>query len=327
MAVEIVQCPTCSMKYRLDPQKFSQNKLRIRCKKCGNSFEVELSAGSAPEGSAVSPPPPPTPPSTPVPALQVIPGERPSEGAAPSPREKGLVLVSHEQKEVREEIVALLQEEGYEVMEARDGLEALTKIVEKHPQVAILDVALPRMFGFEVCEIVRRDRELDAVKLLLIAAIFDRTRYKRTPQTLYGADDYIEKHHIPDALLDKVQRLIVGGAAPVREEQMPRVVPPEVEKKEEEMRTRLRSLEEEGLAPELLERARRLARIIVSDIALYNQEKIEEGLKAGTLKELLKEELKEGEELLRSKLKGEISDGFPFLEEALEEFIRSKGQG
>jgi predicted Zn finger-like uncharacterized protein len=311
MAVEIVQCPQCQMKYRLDPDKFSQKQLKIRCKRCGNSFEVTL-GGESPSPSPLpaeekAPPPPPSP--------------RPSP-----PKKKHLALIAHDQEEMLSELRSLLEESGYEVISARDGIEALTKIVEKRPQIAVLDVALPRMFGFEVCEVVRRDRELDGVRLLLIAAVFDRTRYKRAPHTLYGADDYIEKHHIPDSLVDKVNRLVLGGVEAPREEEVPRVVPPEVEEKEERLRTRLKSLEYEGLSPEVVDRARRLARLVISDIALYNQEKVEQGVRSGNLRELLKEELNEGVELLKTRLKGEIPDPSPFLDEAVEEFLRGKSK-
>jgi len=305
MAVEIVQCPQCQMKYRLDPEKFSQKQLRIRCKRCGNSFEVTLGGPSS------------------SPAPSTAPQEKPFPAPAP-PSVKSLVLIAHEQEEMLAELRSILEEGGYEVISARDGIEALTKIVEKRPRIAILDVALPRMFGFEVCEIVRRDRELDGVKLLLIAAIFDRTRYKRSPQTLYGADDYIEKHHIPDSLLDKVHRLVTEGVSLAREEEIPRVVPPEEEEKEERIRARIRALESEGLSPEVVDRARRLARLIISDIALYNQEKVEQGIRLGNLRELLSEELKEGIDLLKTRLKGEISDPSPFLDEAIEEFLKGK---
>lgn len=306
MAVKIVSCPTCEMKYRLDPAKFPQKKVRIRCKKCESTFEVDLLESPPPPSQEKVVSPEPSPPS-------------------PSSRVPPLILVAHEQKEMQEEIGSLLKSAGYEVLFCEDGVSALMQIIEKKPPVAILDVALPRMFGFEVCEVVRRDPALDGTKIVLVAAIFDRTRYKRSPETLYGADDYIEKHHIPDSLLDKVQRLLERREAPpLREEKIPRLLPEEEEKEEEKIRERIREIEDKGLPQEVRERAQRLARIIISDIALYNQEKIEKGIREGNLREVLKEELKEGNELMKQKLKGELEDFYPFLHQALEEFIQKK---
>ena len=44
--------------------------------------------------------------------------------------------------------------------------------------------------------------------VILIASVFNKTAYKRTPHSLYGADDYVEQHHIPDMLPVKLARLI-----------------------------------------------------------------------------------------------------------------------
>ncbi len=48
--------------------------------------------------------------------------------------------------------------------------------------------------------------------MVLVASVYNRTGYKRRPTSLYGADDYVEQHHIPDALVGKLERLI--GAPP-----------------------------------------------------------------------------------------------------------------
>ena len=92
---------------------------------------------------------------------------------------------------------------------------ALSAIEQLKPDVVLLDVALPSMYGFEVCDAVRKNPDISSVKLILIASIYDKTRYKRSPNSLYGADDYIEKHHIPDLLATMIYRL-VSGQKPAR---------------------------------------------------------------------------------------------------------------
>jgi response regulator RpfG family c-di-GMP phosphodiesterase len=190
------------------------------------------------------------------------------------------------------------------------------------------------MFGFEVCEIVRRDPALESVKLILIAAIYDRARYKRAPTNLYGADDYIEKHHIPDSLAEKCLRLVGTERAPSssastprenREEAVPRIVAPAQEQQEEASRERIRTAESRPRPDEaMLERARRLARTIVSDIALYNQEKIVEGVRNNNLREVLADEIEEGRQLLAGRLAPDIRDAEPFLDTAIEQLIAAK---
>ena len=76
--------------------------------------------------------------------------------------------------------------------------------------------------------------------------------------------------------------------------------------------------------PAAHEAAKRLARIIISDIALYNQRAIEEGIEKGTFHELLKEELAEGKKLYESRIPDEIRSGTQYLEAATEDFISKK---
>ncbi len=100
---------------------------------------------------------------------------------------------------------------GIDADSAYDGEEALQKIRGIRPDIAIVDVALPKVFGFEVCETVKNDPSLKETKIILLAAIYDKTRYKRNPDSLYGADDYIEKHHIHDRLLNKIWEMVPPG--------------------------------------------------------------------------------------------------------------------
>ena len=67
---------------------------------------------------------------------------------------------------------------------------------------------------FEIgsCERLRGKPSLSDTGIILIASVFQHTRYKRAPTSLYGADDYVEKHHIRDRLLEKITRLLPPGA-------------------------------------------------------------------------------------------------------------------
>jgi hypothetical protein len=159
---------------------------------------------------------------------------------------------------------------------------------------------------------------------------------------LYGADDYIEKHHIPDSLSAKINRLLFG--------QQP--VDPDLEGSscdEEEKPTDLEDIsEQEMLAQEMVReelrrdeeaktssceslemsdahsKARRLARIIVTDIALYNQKKVEEGVRNGTFYELFEEELHDGRLYYNRRVTDQVREGTRYLEDALEDFITQK---
>jgi CheY-like chemotaxis protein len=172
------------------------------------------------------------------------------------------VLVAHDSDTIREAVRRLLAEAGYRVTAVADGHGAL-KALEARPQGMVLDVAIGGVFAFEVLERVRAASL--PTKTVLVASVYNRTGYKRRPTSLYGADDYVEQHHIPDSLVPKMARLVgPGESAPP---------PPLDERLEQEriqvagegrMRMRFRTRDE------AVERAVRLARLIVADIALYN---------------------------------------------------------
>jgi len=239
----------------------------------------------------------------------------------------------------------LLLRESFDVFAYNDGREAFNAILQQKPDVVLLDVALPSMYGFEVCDAIRKNPEIASVKVILIASIYDKTRYKRAPLSLYGADDYIEKHHIPDSLAAMVYRL-VSGQKPVEPPLGPmdgveeeaqsapqELSPGEMEdqaitrrelKREEEMGTSLPSPPSDPELPEAHVKARRFARIIVSDIALYNQARVEEGVRNGAFYQLLADDIGEGRTLYNSRVPEEIRSGTSYLEEAFEDLIVRK---
>jgi hypothetical protein len=166
-----------------------------------------------------------------------------------------------------------------------------------------------------VVDKVRRRPGLGGVKIILLSSVYNKMAYKRAPLSLYGADDYIEKHHIPADLVPKINRLVAdaapaAAAVPQEEEQAGRMLsqqeaaeqsPAYINLVNEKIQSaESRQLGGDGELPDS-ERARRLARIIVSDIALYYQEKIEEGIRNGNWTELLATEIKEAGNLFRER--------------------------
>ena len=72
------------------------------------------------------------------------------------------------------------------------------------PSALVLDVAVGGRLAYEVVEEARKHA---STRVVLIASIYNRTGYKRRPTSLYGADDYVEQHHIPDALVPKLSSI------------------------------------------------------------------------------------------------------------------------
>jgi CheY-like chemotaxis protein len=225
------------------------------------------------------------------------------------------VLVAHDSDTIREAVRRLLAEAGYRVTAVADGHGALREL-EARPDGMVLDVAIGGVFAFEVLERVRAAAL--PTKTVLVASVYNRTGYKRRPTSLYGADDYVEQHHIPDSLVPKVARLVGPGE----------VAPPdpvddraELERiqvaTEGRMRMRFRSREE------ALERAARLARLIVADIALYNGDSLANRDEQDAR---LRLDVEEGRLLFDLRVPVEIRSERDFIGEALAEWYAGAGR-
>ncbi len=121
--------------------------------------------------------------------------------AAMDPRRR--ILVVDDEPRIREVVGQYLELEGYEVLKASDGLEALRLAQAKPPDLVILDVMLPGIDGFEVC---RRLRMESAVPILMLTA-----RAEEADQLEgfgLGTDDYITKPFRPRELIARVQAII-----------------------------------------------------------------------------------------------------------------------
>jgi predicted Zn finger-like uncharacterized protein len=311
----LVGCPKCKTRFRLDEVKSAAENIVLRCGCCRTIFRIKgVPAGQGPDSGT---------------ADKKMPGRL-------------TVLLANESRDFCAAVERVLSCESFEVISIHDGKAAFDFILEHKPAVVVVDVALPSMYGFEICERIRDFPALSVVKTILIASIFDKTRYKREPVSLYGADDYIEKHHIPDSLAAKINRLVYGQSAvePAAKDDLPvedeSGVDPEPltnheMERQEAVREEIRIDEEVNTVvaedPTVLEahaKARRFARIIVSDIALYNQKKVEEGIRTGTFFDLLGEDVMEGRRLYENRVPPEVRLGTSYLEDAFNEFISRK---
>ncbi|MEK7689265.1 MAG: histidine kinase, partial [Deltaproteobacteria bacterium] len=161
--------------------------------------------------------------------------------------------------------------------------------------------------------------------------IYDKTRYKRMPTSIYGADDYIEMHHIPDDLVPKINKLLGRDENIARSPLNTHAMEFEaVVIDEERLYEKIKDIAaqdikvkipEKGGKDSAHEEAKRLARIIMSDIILYNQEAVESGLRNGNLLELLKADIKEGQAYYAKRVPADVRKGTSYLKNAFEELI------
>ncbi len=101
------------------------------------------------------------------------------------------ILIVDDQVTMRECLEGVLSNQGYTLAFAEDGPEALTKAAQLKPDVILLDVMMPGMDGFEVCQRFRADPTLAEVPIIMLTALNDRE--SRLEGIKAGADDFLSK--------------------------------------------------------------------------------------------------------------------------------------
>ncbi len=116
------------------------------------------------------------------------------------------VLIADDEPNIVISLEFLMQREGHAVSVARDGPSALEAIRAGKPDLVLLDVMMPGLSGFEVCQAVRADEALAGVKILMLSAKGRDTDIAKG-QAL-GADAYMTKPFSTRELAEKVRELL-----------------------------------------------------------------------------------------------------------------------
>jgi two-component system, OmpR family, phosphate regulon response regulator PhoB len=103
----------------------------------------------------------------------------------------------------------LITREGYDYDRVASGIDALPRIRETHPDLVLLDVMLPELSGYEICEGIRMDPKLSGVKVLMMTA--RGSAIERRKGLALGADGFISKPFELKDLRDEVRRLLQPG--------------------------------------------------------------------------------------------------------------------
>jgi len=111
------------------------------------------------------------------------------------------VLVADDDEAIRQVISEVLRDEGYEVICAENGAQALRELCkERHPDLLLLDLMMPVMSGWEVLEQLQASEELSKIPVIVMSAM-----------TAPGAREHLSKPIDLEGLLHAVQRLAVGS--------------------------------------------------------------------------------------------------------------------
>ncbi len=396
----IAGCPNCQARYRVDRDKLVDGAVRLRCTKCESVFRVRAPeepslppVEAAPVPQSAAPIPQSAAPIPQEPAPQLDSPSLPDTPPAPAPSvvpTGETVMIAVPDVELGKRTADVLAANGIAAIVVQDGVDAMLEVQRRLPQVVVLAADLPKMFGFQVCEVIQRNESLSHIHVILAGAIHHPDRYRRPPEEIYGADDYIEAPELPETIMELLQRAGfgagVGGlgtdvspapqptpvvpaspspvptleepapisqssaplpqspaplpqsAAPVPQSTAPVATPAlEVDPPPVPVEPALQpapqpvappAVPDTAVAPGLDEeraKAERLARIIVSDIILYNDEKFARALAAGNVGEALGPDLVEGRGLFDERIDARVRGEQDYLMAELLRVARLRG--
>ena len=125
------------------------------------------------------------------------------------------VLIVDDEQHIRlliEQTLEELEDDGVELLTARDGEEALDVVANQHPDLVFLDVMMPKKDGFEVCRTIKGDPATAGTTVILLTA--KGQAYDHEQGMAAGADLYLTKPFDPDDLLTRARAALgLGGGA------------------------------------------------------------------------------------------------------------------
>ncbi len=116
------------------------------------------------------------------------------------------VLVIDDSKTIRRSAENLLAKEGFEVITAVDGFDALAKIADARPEIIFVDIMMPRLDGYQTCALIKNNSEFKGTPVVMLSSkdgLFDRAKGR-----IVGSDQYITKPFSKEELLGTIRTLV-----------------------------------------------------------------------------------------------------------------------
>jgi DNA-binding response OmpR family regulator len=116
------------------------------------------------------------------------------------------VLVADDDADILRFVEINLRLEGFDVVTARDGPDALAKAVAVRPDLVLLDVQMPGIDGYTICARIRAEATLAAVPVIIVTANYGSAEVEAARRA--GADDFLVKPFLPATLLDMAKAML-----------------------------------------------------------------------------------------------------------------------
>ena len=118
------------------------------------------------------------------------------------------VMVIDDSKTIRRTAETLLQREGFNVVTAVDGFEALSKIAEANPDIVFVDIMMPRLDGYQTCALIKNSQNYQNIPVIMLSSkdgLFDQAKGR-----VVGSDEYLTKHFSKDELLNAIRNHVTA---------------------------------------------------------------------------------------------------------------------
>lgn len=120
--------------------------------------------------------------------------------------EQKKILVADDNDNIREALVYLLEGEGYKLSMAKDGAETLKRVREVQPHLVLLDIMMPEINGYDVCDAIKKDPALKDTYVIMLTAKGQVAEQERGKEV--GANEYIVKPFSPRDILIKIKNIL-----------------------------------------------------------------------------------------------------------------------
>ena len=120
------------------------------------------------------------------------------------------VMVIDDSKTIRRTAETLLRKEGFDVVTAMDGFEALSKIADYQPDLIFLDIMMPRLDGYQTCALIKHNELYSNIPVIMLSSkdsLFDKARGR-----IVGAEQYLTKPFTKNELLGAIRQHVTRAA-------------------------------------------------------------------------------------------------------------------
>ncbi len=117
------------------------------------------------------------------------------------------IMVIDDSNTIRRSAEMFLKPSGCEVILAQDGFDALSKIVDYHPNLIFVDIMMPRLDGYQTCSLIKRNPRYQATPVIMLSSkdgLFDRARGR-----MVGSDQYLTKPFTRDTLMQAIDTHVI----------------------------------------------------------------------------------------------------------------------